>query len=411
MARSAPLMKVACIIDSMSRNAGGVQVSVKRLAQELHHRGDETRVFSLRDEHTEADLAGWEPVPVTLSTAIGPRRFGFAPGLGGQLHDFAPDLVQTHGLWTYTSWVSQQWHRRTGGPCFIHPHGMLDPWAVRHSGIKKRLAAALFENRHLREAGCIRALCVPEAEAVRSYGIPSPVAIIPNGIDLPEEEPVLPKADPKMLLYLGRLHPKKGLPLLIEAWAACRPRDWQLVIAGWDEKGHEDELKGRCRELGVPCRVLPVDPFLSGLEESDATAEANVTFVGSVYGEAKDVLLRRASGFVLPSFSEGLPMTVLEAWAYRLPVVMTDPCNLPEGFTAGAALRVETEAASVARGLAELIAMTESERTTMGEAGRALVEARFLWPAIAIQVDEVHEWLLGGGSRPACVEAAERRRA
>jgi len=408
MALSTPLMKVACIIDSMSRNAGGLYTSVRRLMQEVARVGYHSRIFAMVDEHSEADRSGWDPVPVTLSTAIGPRRFGFAPGLEGRLREFAPDLVQTHGLWTYTSWVSQQWHRRTGGPCFIHPHGMLDPWAVRHSSVKKRFAASLFENRHLREAGCIRALCVPEAEAVRSYGISAPVAIIPNGIDLPEDDPVLPKADPKMLLYLGRLHPKKGLPLLIEAWAACRPKDWQIVIAGWDEKGHEDELKGRCRELGVACRVLPVDPYLSTLEEGGEPAEATVTFVGSVYGEAKDALLRRASGFVLPSFSEGLPMTVLEAWAYRLPVVMTDPCNLPEGFAAGAALRVETEAAGVARGLAELFAMTDGERTTMGEAGRALVEARFLWPAIATQVAEVHEWLLGGGARPGCLDAAER---
>ena len=385
-------MKFACLIDSMSRNAGGVQLSVKRLAQELHHRGDETRVFSLRDEHTEADLAGWQPVPVSLSTAVGPRRFGFAPGLGRQLRNFAPDLVQTHGLWTYTSWVSLQWHRRTGGPCFVHPHGMLDPWAVRHSGIKKRLVAGLFENRHLREAGCLRALCQSEAEAFRAYGIAAPVAIIPNGIDLPEERPVLPKAETKILLYLGRLHPKKGLPLLIEAWAACRPRDWQLVIAGWDEKDHEGELKTQCRELGV----------------SIGGEAGEVTFAGPVFGEEKDALLRCSSAFVLPSFSEGLPMTVLEAWAYRLPVVMTDPCNLPEGFAAGAALRVETESASVARGLAELFAMSESERTTMGGAGRALVEAKFLWPAIATQVAEVHEWLLGGGTRPGFVDAAER---
>jgi poly(glycerol-phosphate) alpha-glucosyltransferase len=397
-------MKIACIIDSMSRNAGGLYTSVRRLMQEVAKVGYDSRIFAMRDEYTEADLSGWDPVPVTLSTAIGPRRFGFAPGLDGRLREFAPDLVQTHGLWTYTSWVSQQWHRRTGGPCFIHPHGMLDPWAVRHSSTKKRFVASLFENRHLREAGCMRALCVAEAEAIRAYGIPAPVAIIPNGIDLPEDEPMLPKTEPKMLLYLGRVHPKKGLPLLMEAWAACGSKDWQLVIAGWDEKGHEDELKRQCWELGVPWRALPAETFLQGLDEDPgAAAEANVTFVGSVYGEAKDALLRRASGFVLPSFSEGLPMTVLEAWAYRLPVVMTDPCNLPEGFAAGAALRVETEAASVAAGLAELFAMSEGERVAMGEAGRALVEKRFLWPAIATQVAEVHEWLLGGGPRPGCV--------
>lgn len=415
-------MKVACIIDSMSRNAGGLYTSVRRMMQEVARVGYTARIFAMRDEHSLEDIHGWDPIPISLSTPIGPRRFGFAAGFDGRLREFAPDLVQTHGLWTYTSHVSQRWHRRTGGPCFIHPHGMLDPWAVNHARWKKRIAGMLFEDRHLQEAGCIRALCREEAEAVRAYGIRAPIAIIPNGIDLPEEIPSLltrsapdsgtKDKGPRTLLYIGRIHPKKGLENLIRAWSEVTghgsrvtERDgWRLVIGGWDELDHENALKRLCLELGVSFSSSSTHGIPTRNEEPRTKNGEAITFLGPVYGEAKDALLRSADAFILPSFSEGLPMTILEAWAYRLPVVMTPPCNLPEGFAAGAALRVEPEADSIARGLADLFAMPTAALREMGERGRQLVEARFLWPAIAKQVAEVHEWLLGGGAKPGFVE-------
>lgn len=397
-------MKTAFLIDSMSRKAGGVQTSLQCLARALAARREEGQVFAVRDEHSDADLAGWDPVPVSLSCPLGPRRFGFAPGLARRLDDFDPDLVEVHGLWTYISQVSQRWHRRTGRPCFLHPHGMLDPWAVAHSGWKKRLAARLFEERHLREAGCLRALCRAEAEAIRAYGIRAPVAIIPNGIDLPEEvderERGTKHEEPKTLLYLGRLHPKKGLAILLRAWSIRNPDGWQLVIAGWDEGGHAKELQQLCRELGLPFSTIPAGEFPTKNQEPGTKNHEGIVFTGPVFGKAKESLLRAADAFILPSFSEGLPMTLLEAWSYRLPVVMTEACNLPEGFATGAAIRVAPTVESVAEGLESLFGLTHSDRESVGKAGRRLVEDRFLWPSIAGQASLVHEWLVGGGSKP-----------
>lgn len=401
-------MKTAFLIDSMSRKAGGVQLSLQCLSRALVERGELGRVFSVKDEHSEADLAGWDPVPVSLSPSLGPRRFGYAPDMTRELEGFSPDLVEVHGLWTYTSRVSQRWHRKTGRPCFIHPHGMLDPWAVRHSGWKKTLVAHLFENRHLSEAGCLRALCRAEADAIRSYGVRVPIAVIPNGIDLPEtHEPEDRKTEPrdrKTLLYLGRLHPKKGLPNLIRAWSNKATDDWQLVIAGWDEGGHEKELQQLCRELGLSFSINSPGELPTENEDLKTKGRGSLTFTGPVFGEAKEALLRSAEAFVLPSFSEGLPMTVLEAWAHRLPVVMTDACNLSEGFAAEAAIRVEPTASSVAEGLASLFALADSEREAMGTAGHRLIEDRFLWASIATQASLVHDWLVGGGTKPGFVE-------
>ena len=401
-------MKTAFLIDSMSRKAGGVQLSLQCLSRALVERGELGRVFSVKDEHSEADLAGWDPVPVSLSPSLGPRRFGYAPDMTRELEGFSPDLVEVHGLWTYTSRVSQRWHRKTGHPCFIHPHGMLDPWAVRHSGWKKTLVAHLFENRHLNEAGCLRALCRAEADAIRSYGVRVPIAVIPNGIDLPKEmvEGVrgTRNEEPKTLLYLGRLHPKKGLLNLIRAWSSKATDDWQLVIAGWDEGGHKKELQQLCRELGLPFSTIPAGEFPTKNEAPRTRNRESLTFAGPVFGEAKEALLSSADAFVLPSFSEGLPMTVLEAWAHRLPAVMTDACNLPEGFAAGAGIRVEPTAESVAEGLATLFTLADSDREAMGTAGRRLIEDRFLWSSIASQTSLVHDWLVGGGTRPGFVE-------
>ena len=128
-----------------------------------------------------------------------------------------------------------------------------------------------------------------------------------------------------------------------------------------------------------------------------------ISFLGPKHGADKDALLNRADAFVLASHSEGLPMAVLEAWAYRKPVLMTPQCNLQEGFVAGAAIRTQPDSRSIAEGLEILFSMSDSELRRMGLRGRRLVEERFTWPQVALNMKEVYEWMLGGGSPPSCV--------
>jgi poly(glycerol-phosphate) alpha-glucosyltransferase len=264
---------------------------------------------------------------------------------------------------------------------------MLDPWAVQNSAWKKKIVGWLYENEHLRRAACIRALCRSELESIRAYGLDNPVCVVPNGVDLPDlPESPREEGGPRKLLFLGRIHPKKGVKELLDGWMQWQEHggssDWQLLIAGWDDGGHLPALKS----MAARC------------------APKSVKFVGPVYGPRKVELLRGVDAFILPSFSEGLPMAVLEAWSYRLPVVMTRHCNLPAGFEVGAAVRVDPDGESVARGLQQLASMSLAERRAMGIRGRELVAERFTWPTVAQQMLAVYRWIWGAGTVPPCVD-------
>jgi glycosyltransferase involved in cell wall biosynthesis len=393
-------MKVAVLIDSVSRNSGGLYDAVRRLAHSIHDLGEDVRVLAVEDARTAMDTAGWAPAHVEVVPAHGPRRFGYGPQLPRALATFDPDVVMPQGLWMYTSLVSLGWARSTRRPYVIHPHGMLDPWAVRNSGWKKKIAARLFERLHLEGAACIRSLNHAEAKAIRTFGLPNPIAVIPNGVDLPvlDEssgqsgsaggEPGFETrrrtSERKVLFFLGRIHPKKGLAELIEGWRRSRARyhGWTLEIAGWNDGGNEAVLRNRIAKLNL---------------------DDSVTWLGPLFGDAKDTALRRASAFILPSLSEGLPMTVLEAWAYGLPVLKTSQCNLPEGFTAGAAIRIEPKPESIAGGLDRMAALADGELSKMGRLGRRLVAERFTWPQVAADMKAVYDWVLGNRPKPECV--------
>src|SRR5712671_3870245 len=180
-------MNTASVIASLSRNAGGLFESVRRLHQSLAEIPEmRVHVLGLRDEFTDADMAAWSPLKVEAFSVRGPRQFGYAPGLKQTLLEQGGDIIHTHGLWMYQSVATRDWHRKTGRPYLISPHGMLDPWAVKNSAWKKKLALLFYEREHLENAACLRALCEAEAGAMRAFGLKNPICIIPNGIDVPE---------------------------------------------------------------------------------------------------------------------------------------------------------------------------------------------------------------------------------
>jgi glycosyltransferase involved in cell wall biosynthesis len=286
-----------------------------------------------------------------------------------------------HGLWKYCSVASRRWHKRTGRPYVVHPEGMLEPWALQNASWKKRIAALLYENKHLREAACLRALCEAEALSFRAYGLSNPICVIPNGVDLPTLSGSNVRQDAqnrRTLLYLGRLHPKKNVANLIHAWnqtfnsQAGKNDSWILAIAGWDQSGYENKLKA-------------------------IAAVPSIVFLGPQFGSDQSECYRTCDAFILPSLSEGLPMTVLEAWAYAKPVLMTPECNLPEGFSAGAALPIGQDRGEIAAGLRSIIQMSDNDRKAMGARGRDLVATKFAWPRVGEQMRAVYEWVLGGG--------------
>ncbi len=401
-------MNIGFVSDSLSTTAGGIFEIERSLALHLRGLGISVTAWGVRDEPWERVADEWDGIECRLRERSGPRIFGYVPGLVSDLVDSDCELLHLQHLWMYPSVAVHRWHRRTGRPYLVTANGMLEPWTLSRSKWIKRAAALCYENRMLRSAASLQANTEKEAADFRAYGLRNPICLIPNGVALPEvssSEPLRQRSGgPRVLLFLGRLHPKKGLVNALRAWAEVMGEEargtgreaWQFVIAGWDQGGHGDELKALCRELGLDYSDNP-----SG--NSDSASPAPVIFNGPAFGKEKDALMRKAEAFILPSFSEGLPMAVLEAWAYGIPVLMTDHCNLPEGFTADAAIRIGTEVPGIAGGLRELFQGSPGDLEAMGGAGRTLVEEQFTWPKVAAQMKEVYEWMLGGGTRPGCL--------
>lgn len=388
-------MRLGIVTTCVSRNAGGLFHSVRRLAQTTAAAGVGVEIFSVRDEWTEEDLPAWRPLVPRVFDRSGPARLAWAPELGKELLRFDPEdaVVHLHGLWQYASLATLRWRTKTGAPTVISPRGMLDPWALANSKWRKRAVGLLYEYRNLRSASLLHALNDSEYRSMRAFGLKQPIAILPNGVDIPSESELV-SADPsplpatwagkRVLLFLARVHPKKGILPLLEAWKkiGAGRRDWRLALAGPDENGHAAEVSRALADLGLGDEVV---------------------LVGPQYGTAKRNWLLAADAFVLPSHSEGFPMAVLEAMAHRLAVIMTEECNFPEAFDAGVAFSARPKSASLAEALERLFSLADAERKEMGASARTFVESTYGWSTIAEQTIEAYRWLLAGGSAPSFV--------
>jgi glycosyltransferase involved in cell wall biosynthesis len=342
-------------------------------------------VFGVNDRYTESDLLLWENITTKTFPVRGPSIFGYAPGLADAVETRNADIHHVHGIWMYPSLVSLRSARQTR-PYLVSPHGLLKPLALRNSRWKKRIAAQFFENEHLHRAACLHALNEAEADSFRQYGLMNPICVIPNGTTLQNSYASPNPNQRPSILYLGRFHPLKGLRRLIEAWSEVQEEaakaNWHLTVAGWDQNRHRAELERLADELQL---------------------RSTVTFLGPQFNADKDRCFATASAFILPSESEGMPMSILDAWSWRLPVLMTEACNLSEGAEAKAAIVMAPETNSIAAALRRLFSLSASEREAMGRNGRRLVEERYQWPRIGNSMTEVYDWVLGHGPKPACV--------
>ena len=409
------MIRTANLVTSISRQAGGLHESVRRLTQELNSLEVSVQIITTLDDYTREDLHLWQPLDILALPIAGPRSFSFSKSYASTLKAVSPDLIHAHGIWQYQSVVSKKFSSKFNIPYIISPHGMLDPWALRHHRGIKKIAFKIYEHAHLQSATCLRALCTSEASAFLSLNLKNKIAIIPNGIDLPilkmDPSSVYAKpwqelfvANKKVLLFLSRIHPKKGLLNLIKAWAGVSLRsspkfnpssqNWVLCIAGWDQDEHEAELKKMANELNIPW----ADSRSSSLLEN-----ISLLFLGPQFHSDKELCYSACDAFILPSFSEGLPMVVLEAWAYSKPVIMTPECNLPEGFECGASIPITTHTDGIEEGLKILFNSSTADLKEMGEKGRKLVSEKFTWSKVAAEMKRVYEWMLGGGTPPDCI--------
>ena len=297
-------------------------------------------------------------------------------------------LVHIHGLWTPLTALILWRARKRGIPYVVSAHGMLDRWALNHKHARKKLYSAVAERRNLLGAACLHALTRTEAEDYRRFGVQAPTVVIPNGVDTPSkvDARVFTGRFPQLLgkrvvLFLGRIHPKKGLDLLLEAWGGLHARhsDAHLVIAGPDAG-----------------QILP---HLQEMVKQNSLG-ASVTFAGMLTGDVKWSALAHAHVFVLPSRSEGFSAAVLEALSCGTPVAITHPCNFPAVSQSGAGWVTDPEAQNIQTVLDTALRLAPDEHVQMRLAAVALAKS-FSWSVIGGQFAGFYDWILGG-PRPDC---------
>lgn len=384
------LLDLGVVTGSLSPAGGGLFQCMRVPTNLVAQRGARVSVYGLVDDQFEQARSAWTVSKLQAFPITGPHRLGYSPEMMRSLVKADHDLVHLHGLWFYPSHAVNQWRRRTQRPTVISTVGMLDEWSIRQSWVKKRIIRHLYEDENLCKAAAIHANSHAEAQAIRKFGLSNPIAIIPNGVDLAdldEEAPLSLRGGCKTLLFLGRVHAKKGLRELVQAWALVRGAQpdlhdsWRIIIAGWDDGGHQAEIVALVAELDLG---------------------QSVSFLGPIFGDQKTSLLRHAHAFVLPSFGEGMPMAVLEAWSFALPVLMTKACNLTESFKANAAFEISMEPAAMANTLAQCLG-DDAALQRVGATGRQFVATHYQWSTVVDRMLELYGWVGGGAQRPSFV--------
>lgn len=295
-----------------------------------------------------------------------------------------PLLIHSHGLWVPLNHWAVSMGRRSDVPVIVQPHGMLEPWALHHKARKKKLAMALFQWCDLESAHLLVATSGVEYENIRKLGLRQPVAVIPNGVDLDNDSISLKTRlpnQPRIALFISRVHPVKGLLNLVHAWAQLAPTGWHLRIAGPNEEGHLEEVQELVQRLGL---------------------QDSVDYVGVVAGAAKSALYNAADVFVLPTFTENFGVVVAEALAHGVPVITTRGAPWADLETYDCGWWVDIGIEPLVQALRKAMAITDDERQMMGARGREYVR-RFDWDGIARQTLDVYRWVQGQGAKPECV--------
>ncbi|MBB6143673.1 glycosyltransferase involved in cell wall biosynthesis [Silvibacterium bohemicum] len=378
---------------------GGLSAAVPQLASSLAlAHGFSIDIAAFTDPEEDATLPQHPEVPVSTWSADRKRWFPGATAsrrFRDQMRGAAG--VHIHGLWEASTNVSAHTARSLRIPYVVSAHGMLEPWALANKGFKKRIYANLIERENVNGAACLHALTRAEAQNYRTFGSRRSIAIIPNGVRLPHtiDGSIFYHRFPnlrgqRIVLFLGRIHLKKGLRILIESWAkvATRFPDATLVLAGPD-----------------------CENSLSALQELIAGKHITnrVVFTGMLVNEMKWSALASAHAFVLPSYSEGLSVATLEAMGMGLPVIISEQCHLPEVKDRDTGWIVQTDASSLETALDNMLSNSPAVNGEIGNRGRRLIHERYNWKAVSRQMAELYLWI-AGGNEPHTFELLKGRR-
>ncbi|GIZ10044.1 glycosyltransferase [Flavobacterium sp. UMI-01] len=358
-------MKVIHFIAHIDKSEGGTAEYMRLLSSALKN-------------HVELIIAtGFSPHPVEIkgvrvhffNTKI-VRWFFNTKEFSLFLKKEKPNLVHINGVWNPQNWAFQKAAQNLGIKVIVSPHGMLEPWIMKNNPVKKKIALFLYQRKALMQSQYLHATAQMEADNIQTLGFKNPISIIPNGIDLQEVLETKTQYGSRKMVFISRIHPKKGIELLLEAWSKCNTNGWLLEIAGNGE-----------------------DKYVAQLNES-ALGIKNVHFVGAKYGEAKWKFLKSADVMVLPTHSENFGIVVAEALALGIPVITTQgtPWNDLETYQCG--WWIPLSVANLEKTIAKAINTPAEQLQIMGERGRQLVAEKYEIKVTTNQLLQLYQKIL-----------------
>jgi len=354
-------MKILLATPSLLPDAGGPSYSVKSIEYNLKE--NSCLVTTL----TRKERGGEYIAPL--------GRMKFIKGF---------DVVHNFGIWTPFNHSICAAANKAGVPHIYSPMGMLEPWALGQKKIKKQLGWLVYQRSDLESSAAIHVTSTLEAEHVMELGVRVPIAVIPHGMDIPARLPSRENREgiTRTVLFLSRIHPKKGLLELVEAWSMLRPSGWKVVIAGPDAEGYG----------AVVSEVI-----------AHHRLQDCISIVGPVFGENKSKLYYSADLFVLPTHSENFGLVIPEALSYGVPVITTTGAPWHELQDTNSGWWIQPTVPALVQVLEEAISMSSSQLRVMGLNGRQLVEKKYGWQAIIQKHIELYRLLAMGETRPSFI--------
>jgi glycosyltransferase involved in cell wall biosynthesis len=371
---------IQCIA-SLHEAAAGTTVYLERLLSALAAQGVDAQILTTGPE-APAIPARYFPQDQTRLPVLPAMRPSAALRLGLVEEARTAAAIHSHGLWLLPNVYPGHAARHAGIPLIVSPHGMLGAEALQFSKAKKTLFWHLFQRRAVAGAACWHATSEKEAHDIRAFGIKAPIAVIPIGIDLPTQSS---RRREKEVLFLGRLHAKKGLDALLRVWpsvAASHP-DWTLRIVGPQGDAAAATYRATAERMNIP----------------------NIRFEDAAYGDRKWDCYRRTSLFVLPTRDENFGIVVAEALAAETPVICSDGAPWSALVDHNAGWWIPQTDAALGSALVDAIRLPDETRRAMGARGREWMARDFAWQPVAAQMAELYAWAAQKGSQPNFIHA------
>jgi glycosyltransferase involved in cell wall biosynthesis len=379
------MIKIIQAVGGLAPETGGPARSVPNLALALADQGIQVTLLSpdLGPDFSESLV----PSHPLLDTIFVPVKFKVGmrsiliPGYKETLQDLCHNpenlILHDHGIWLPQNGIAVQVAKQKGIPLVVSPRGMMEPWAMEYHRWRKVIAWRLFQKRRLMAATAMHATSLSEATSIKNLGINKPTVVIPNGTIIPEKIPEKEPHQRKRILFLSRIHPKKGLLNLVQALEGLNLKDWELIIAGYDENNHQEQIEAAVKKAG-----------LSG----------SVHFPGPIGNQDKWETYTSADLFILPSFSENFGIVVAEALAAGLPVITTTGTPWEDLRRYNCGWWVEPTVEGLIKALTEATHLSDDQRREMGQRGRKLVEDKYSWKDAAKEMISFYQAILTGRS-------------